>query len=422
MKLFSARSLSRERRKSPAAPMLAMAMLFFFTAFLLLALKDFSWQAVGMALAVPAIMLLGVTGLPKLFHADKLLLSLVNFLCALGVLVLYRLNAQKGMTQALYYLLGVGAMLFCILLVRYMRAWKWMTVLLCASSLALLALPLVFREKTNDAYNWVTLAGVRFQPSEVVKLALLLALAFLLANRKYILAILFAGACLALLMLQQDLGTALIYYGTTLFMLFAATGSLLLVGLGLAGGAGAAYFGYTRFRHVQKRVAIWQNPWNDPQGAGYQIVQSLIAMANGGLWGVGLGVGNATVIPEYDTDFIFAVILNEFGVVFGLVVLLIYLAIVIRGVGVALRARNRFDALLAIGCTALLALQTFVIIGGNIKLIPLTGVTLPFISRGGTSLISSLCLVGLLQGVASRNDDAIKKDKALAELAREELS
>ena len=143
-------------------------------------------------------------------------------------------------------------------------------------------------------------------------------------------------------------------------------------------------------------------------------MQSLIAIVNGSFWGVGLGLGNASVIPEYYNDFIFSVILHEFGMVFGLIVLCMYLFIIIRGVMIAQRSRTVFHSLLAIGCSALIALQTFVIIGGNIKLIPLTGVTLPFISYGGTSMVASLCVIGLLQGVASRNAAGVTADRELA--------
>jgi len=144
------------------------------------------------------------------------------------------------------------------------------------------------------------------------------------------------------------------------------------------------------------------------------VVQSLVAMANGGLWGTGLGLGNARVIPEVETDFIFAAVFNEFGVIFGVGVVLIYLMIFLRGIGIALRAQSRFHTLLALGCSCFVALQAFVIIGGNIKLIPLTGVTLPFVSYGGTSLVSSLCIMGLLQGVAHVNERGLQEDQMIA--------
>lgn len=396
--------------------MIAAVMVFFLLAFFQLAVKDGSWECFVLSVVVPAIIYVGSVGIPRLFPADKLLLSLTNFLCALGVLVLYRLSPERGMTQAVNYGVGVAAMIACTLLVRYMPSWRWMTVLMMLGGAGMLALPLVMGEVRNGAKGWLTIAGRSMQPSELVKLALILSVSYLLSRRKVVLSVAFAAGCLGLLMLQKDLGTALLYYGVTLVLVYAATGSLPLIGVGLAGGAGAAVIGYRMFAHVKKRVKIWLNPWADTGGDGYQIVQSLIAMVNGGAWGVGLGLGNASVIPEYYNDFIFSVILHEFGLIFGLIVLFMYLFIVIRGVMIARRSRTVFHALLAIGCTALIALQAFVIIGGNIKLIPLTGVTLPFISYGGTSMVSSLGIIGLLQGVASRNAAGVDDDRRLAML------
>ncbi len=401
-------------RRSPAGKLLSVVMLFYCSAFLLLFFKAWDFQSLLLAALVPAIIFVGVQGLPKLFPGDKLLLSLTNFLCALGVLVLYRLDPERGISQAVNYGVGVGCMMVCTLMVRYIRDWKIMTVLMALGSLALLALPIIMGTEKNGAKNWVNIGSMSMQPSEVVKLALLLILAYFLCKRQVVLSILFAGLCLGMLMLQKDLGTALLYYGTTLALLYAATGSLPLIGLGAAGGAGAAVLGYEMFAHVKVRVAVWQNPWADAQNKGFQIVQGLIAMVNGGLWGVGLGLGNASIIPESYNDYIFAVILHEFGLIFGVMVLLMYLAIIIRGVMIAGRSRTQFDALLAVGCSAFIALQTFVIVGGNLKLIPLTGVTLPFISYGGTSLVSSLCIIGLLQGVASRNRAGVAQDQRLA--------
>ena len=402
------------KRRDPARPLLSAVELFFFLAFLLLFLKDFAWQSALLAVAVPLLIFSGVMGLSRLFPADKLLLSLTNFLCALGVLLLYRLSPERGLTQAVNYFVGVVCMIFCTLLVRYLKNWTWVALLMAVGGLGMLMLPLLFGTEKYGAKNWITLGGMSLQPSEMVKLALLCVVSYLLAHRRRAAAIVYAGACLLLLMLQKDLGTALMYYGVTMMLLYLSTGSLPLMGAGLAAGAGAGVAGYHMFAHVRKRVAIWLDPWADSGDAGYQIVQSLIAMVNGGLFGVGLGLGNASVIPAYYNDFIFSVILHEFGVLFGLVVLGMYGAIVARGVMIARRARTVFDATLATGCAALIALQTFVIVGGNIKLIPLTGVTLPFISYGGTSMVSSLCVIGLLQGVAARIQAGVDEDKMLA--------
>lgn len=414
------KSEKRSFRRDPGKLLSSAVKLFFFSAFLLLGLKDYAWQAFALALAVPLMISLGVNFLPRLFPADKLLLSLTNFLCALGVLVLYATNPAYAYQQALYYGVGLAAMVVCIYLVRLIKHWKIPVLLLMPVSLALLVLPLIIGRETNGARNWFYVGGISVQPSEIVKLSLLLIISYFMSRRKLLPWLIFAVGCLGLLMLQKDLGTALMYYGVTLMLFYASSNNLLLTGVGLAGGAGAAVLGYKLFAHVKRRVAIWQNPWSDYDNAGYQIVQSLMAIASGGLFGVGLGLGSPRTIPVYHTDFIFAVICEQFGLIFGLCVLLMYVAIIWRGATTAMAARTSFHGLLAMGATLMIGLQTFVIIGGVIKLIPLTGVTMPFVSYGGTSLVSSMCLVGLLQGVASLNEDDLNEDTRLAMLGSQE--
>lgn len=407
-------------KKDPGRRLSSAVMLFYFCAFLLIACKDFAWQGFALALAVPAMIWVGTNFLPKLFPSDRLLLSLTNFLCALGVLVLYSTEPDYAYHQAMYYGIGILAMIVCVWIVRLVRSWRIPVLLLIPLSLALLVLPLVIGRETNGAKNWFYVAGISVQPSEIVKLSLLIIVSYYMSRHRMLPWLFFAVSCLGVLMLQKDLGTALMYYGTTLMLFYASSGNLFLTGLGLAGGAGAAVMGYKMFAHVKKRVAIWLNPWSDYENSGFQIVQSLMAIASGGLFGVGLGLGSPKTIPVYYTDFIFAVICEQFGLIFGLCVLLMYVAIIWRGATTAMATRTSFHGLLAMGCTIMLGLQTFVIIGGVIKMIPLTGVTMPFVSYGGTSLVSSLCLVGLLQGVASLNDDDLKEDTRLAMLGSTE--
>ena len=408
-------------RKDFSRPLLGTVKAFFFSAFMLLFLKDFAWQAAALALAVPLMIHLGTAFLPRLFPADKLLLSLVNFLCALGVLVLYATNPAYAYQQAMYYGVGLVAMVICIYLVRLIYSWGAISFLMAPVSLVLLALPLVIGRETNGAKNWFYVGTLSVQPSEIVKLSLLIILSYTMSRRKFFSWLMFSVGCLGLLMLQKDLGTALMYYGVTLMLYYASSSNLLMTGVGLMGGAGAAVLGYKMFAHVKRRVAIWRNPWIDYNNAGYQIIQSLMAIASGGIFGVGLGLGSPRTIPVYHTDFIFSVICEQFGVVFGLCVLLMYVAIIWRGATIAMAARRSFHGLLAMGCTLMIGLQTFVIIGGVIKLIPLTGVTMPFVSYGGTSLVSSLCLSGLLQGVASLNEDDLDEDTRLAMMDPEEV-
>lgn len=407
-------------KRDPGKHLASAVMLFYFCAFLLLACKDLAWQGFALALAVPAMIWLGTNFLPRLFPSDRLLLSLTNFLCALGVLVLYATEPAYAYQQALYYGVGLVAMVICVWIVRLIHSWRIPVLLLMPVSLVLLILPLVIGKETNGAQNWFYVGGISVQPSEIVKLSLLLIISYYMSRHRMLPWLAFAVCCLGLLMLQKDLGTALMYYGTTLMLYYASSSNLLMTGLGLAGGVGAAALGYKMFAHVKKRVAIWLNPWSDYENSGFQIVQSLMAIASGGLFGVGLGLGSPKTIPVYYTDFIFAVICEQFGLIFGLCVLLMYVALIWRGATTAMAARSSFHGLLAMGCTVMLGLQTFVIIGGVIKLIPLTGVTMPFVSYGGTSLVSSLCLVGLLQGVASLNEDDLKEDTRLALLGSAE--
>lgn len=404
------------REKKPGKGLAKTVMLFFFTAFLLLFLRDYNKRTLILAVAIPAVVWVGAYLLPKLFPVDGLLMSLTNFLCGLGVLVLYSTNEAYAFQQAVCYGVGMVAMVVCIYLVRLIRSWRFPALVMIPVALLLLSLPLLGGEEINGARNWIRFAGVSVQPSEAVKLCLLLILSYYMSRRQVIPWLFFVLACLALLMLQKDLGTALLYYGTCLALFWASGGGFALTLLGVAGGAGAAVMGYRMFAHVKKRVAIWRNPFADYDNSGYQLAQGLMAMASGGLFGVGLGLGSPTAIPVYESDFIFAVLCEQFGLIFGLCVVLVYVAIIRKGAAIAREARASFHGLLAMGCTVLLGLQTFVIIGGVIKLIPLTGITLPFVSYGGSSLVSSLCVMGLLQGVASLNEDDLEEDAHLAML------
>ena len=410
------REVTTMRNKDLGKPLSRAVTVFFFSAFLLLFLRDFKWQGLVLAIAVPMLNVLTTGLLPRLFPSDKLLLALTNFLCALGILVLYDTNPTYAYSQAIYYFIGLIAMVIYIYLIRLIRSFRFLIWPMMLAGLALLALPLLIGKETYGAKNWFYVGSLSVQPSEIVKLVLVIVLARFMADRRMLPWLVFSVGCLGVLMLQKDLGTALLYFFTTLLLFYASTGNLALTGIGLAGGAGAAVLGYNLFAHVKRRVAIWQNPWSDYDNAGYQIIHSLMAIASGGLFGVGLGLGSPRTIPVYHTDFIFSVICEQFGLIFGCCVLLMYVALIWRGAAIAMSTRTSFHGLLAMGITILLGLQTFVIIGGVLKLIPLTGVTMPFVSYGGTSLVSSLCLVGMLQGVASLNEDNLKEDTRIATL------
>jgi cell division protein FtsW (lipid II flippase) len=277
-------------------------------------------------------------------------------------------------------------------------------------SIGLLMITAVMGRTSGGASNWLSVFGVSVQPSEFVKILLIFVLASLLDRDRSVFKLLvamgFTGICLVLLLIQKDLGAALLYALTAIALLYVATGkkSLLLASLGT--GTAGAVAAYHLFSHVRVRVALWQNPWAMYEGQGYQVVQGLIAIATGGMFGLGLTNGMPKVIPVAYSDYIFAVICQEFGILFGLILLAFYLVFIVRGAIVAMNARNSFDALVAIGCVTMISLQSFIIIAGVCKLIPLTGITLPFVSYGGSSILSCFILLGILEGIAIENHRA----------------
>jgi cell division protein FtsW (lipid II flippase) len=213
---------------------------------------------------------------------------------------------------------------------------------------------------------------------------------------------------LALMIVLRDLGTSLLFFGAFLALVYVGTGRLFYVGVGTTLFAAGAVVLYRLFPHVHTRVDIWLDPWKDPTGGGYQIVQSLFALASGGLFGRGLGEGylllrsGETIIPALETDFIFSAIGEELGLAGGVAVILLFVILVYRGLHVALDANDDFSRLLATGLTAIFGLQAFIILGGVIKLIPLTGITLPFVSYGGSSIVANFGLLALLLLVSDR--------------------
>lgn len=371
-------------------------------------------QALVVLAAVVPLGLLTTLVLPRRLPLDPMIMALTNFLCGVSVVVLYTVSTERGLRQTVFYVGSLALMLAVSAVVARARRFRALTLLSMALGIAALILPLAFGQWQYGAKNWVKIPGVgSFQPSELVKLSVVLSLAYYFSAHRTVAqmmpAILFSAACLALLMLQRDLGTALIYYLTTVVLFYVACGNVPLTVLGLGGGAAAAMLGYRMFAHVKVRVAMWRNPWSDPLGSGYQIIQALLAIGSGGLFGVGLGQGAPSHIPAYYNDFIFAVICEQLGLIFGLAVLAVYLLFIARGVTLVCRARRSFEMLLGCGVLAMLGVQTFMIVGGVIKLIPLTGVTMPFLSYGGSSLTSCMAMAGILHGVGARAQEDMEE-------------
>lgn len=354
---------------------------------------------------------------------DTILFPLTAMLNTAGMVIILRLS--PGIAEKQFFWLMVGLAAFLVIVkglpdYKSLEDYKYIYIFL---GLLLLLSALVFGTEIGGARSWINFGIFKFQPSELVKIILVIFLASYLEEKKEILKegttsvmgipvpsiqyvgplLVMWGFSLVLLIFQNDLGTALIFFGTFLTMIFIATGRWSYVVSGtllFSLGAGMCYLFY---RHVQVRVAIWLNPWNDIDGKGYQIVQSLFAIGSGGVYGTGLGLGRPNLIPAVHTDFVYSAWSEEMGFLGAVALLLIYCLIIYRGYRIAMAAHSGFGSLLASGLTSLLAVQTIVIVGGVIKLFPLTGVTLPFVSYGGSSLVSSYILIGLLTNISAKD-------------------
>ena len=421
--------MRRALMRSNTRLLLSGVLVFQLLAMALVAFKDetVSVQALVLAAALPLATLMVVNLMGKLWPVDRAILILVLLLVSIGIITLSGIARSEvtPRTQAIYAVTGLVAMFAGAAFVRAWKSWKKFAVPLAVLCLLALASPWVLGSWYQGARNWITIIPdvLTVQPSEFMKPVLVVVLAAGFANRprfvRCLPAIGFAAACCAILLSERDLGAVLLYFLTTVFMYYAATSNALLTLAGLGMGCVAAVIAYHAFPYVQDRIAIWINPWSDPQDTGYQLVQALIAIGSGGLFGMGLGLGSPTNIPLYHSDFIFASMAEEFGLIFAVCVLAVYAIIVLRGLIVAMNARTSFHSLTAFGLVVLLGLQTMLIVGGNTKLLPLTGVTLPLISAGGSSLVSTMLSMGLLLGISSMNAEDEARDIEHLELREE---
>ena len=404
-----------ERRGAGA--MLVLTILFILSACGLLAFKEgtFDVGTAAFGVGVALIMLLGYNLAAIIFrHIDRITLVICFFLASVGLVTLARLDMDTAVKQLIWLAVSLLLMFIVVVVIKRAKDFGRLNYLMLAGALGLLAFAFLFAHTKGGARNWVSLGPVSFQPSEFAKVLFIIVSAYFFAAQRGKWVTLgyigFAGLCVIVLVLSNDLGAALLFAGTFLIMFFAGTGRTLLTFAGLGVGAAGAVASYYMLPHVRTRVEIWQNPWMYHRTQGYQIVQGLMAIAAGGAFGAGLGLGYPESVPVNTSDFIFAVICEEFGIIFGIITILMYLVFIIRGMIIAMNASNRFDALLVFGATCMLSLQSFIIIGGVIKLIPLTGITLPFISAGGSSMVACMALVGIIEGVAVKNGERDERD------------
>ena len=368
-------------------------------------------------------------------HADPYLLPIAGLLTAVGITEIYRLDPTDAFRQGMWVVIGVAVFALSLFFLRrdYRRLESY-RYLFGVGAVVLLALPALpgIGATINGARLWVKLGPLQFQPGEIAKICLIIFLAGYLREKREVLAqgrlkdfgpllVIWGGAMLVLVE-TKDLGSALLFFGIFLVMLYVATSRLLFVGIGAALFLAGAVVAYETVSRVRERVTIWLHPWTEhavycaangkmelrQNCASFQLTKSLYSIANGGYTGTGPGKGTFTttggdaLIPFLNTDFIYSALSQELGLIGAAAVVLVFMLFVMRGFRIALLASDGFSKLLAVGLTFGFALQTFIIVGGILRIIPLTGITLPFVSYGGSSVVANFVLLALLMLVSNR--------------------
>jgi cell division protein FtsW (lipid II flippase) len=373
--------------------------------FLLLSLRDGHFSPVVLygTLAFILIMFVGFFLTSAVFSGqDSSFIILSCFISGLGLVMLYRINPDLYLKQISWF--GIGVILFILstLATRYWINLKIDPVYYYTVTLVLLALPIIFGVERGGSKNWIQLFGFTFQPSELAKILFGLFLGGSLKDghvNNFLFFSIQVITTTGLMVLAKDLGGALLFFLTALVILFVSTSRYDFTAIWGVLLIAASLIGYWLFPHVRVRVEAWLNPWQDVPGKGYQIVQSLLAMAQGGYFGTGLGLGYPEYIPAVATDFIFSAFSEEFGFLGASAIIVTYFLLVYRGIRVSLAASRNQLKLIALAITTMFGFQIFTIIGGVIKLIPVTGVTLPFMSYGGSSMVMSFVSLGILNGI-----------------------
>lgn len=340
---------------------------------------------------------------------NRLILNNMCFLIGVGLIVLVRLDLEKATRQMFIVGFSVAVSMVIPMLVRkFNAAAKHLAMFYAGIGTFALAAVLILGQVTHGSKLSYTIAGLTFQPSEFVKILFVLFIAAFLwedaSLKRVAVCIVLSALQVLILVFSKDLGSALIYFVACVFMIFFASGKVIYLILGALGGAVCAYGAAQVFSHVQVRVQAWKNPWSVIDSQGYQITQSLFAMSRGSWFGLGIGQGTPKDIPFVDTDFVFAAVTEELGIIFAICVILVCLTSFFSIMKTAAAEEDRFLRLAASGYGIMYIFQIFLTIGGGTKFIPLTGVTLPFISYGGSSVMSTVIIFAIIQGICHRQE------------------
>jgi len=346
---------------------------------------------------------------------DVYLYLMVSMLISIGMIMLFRLDPANGYSQINWFIIGTAVFFLSYLIYRLFNHWEKLVLLYVIVIFVLYILTLTIGYEVNGSKNWIAIKNMSIQPSEFIKILFCFVLASFFSKKQENTTVfnklagikrddiflgIFVYACIGFFIIQREWGTALLFFLVYFSMLFLYDAPLLLIVTNILIAFAGGYGGYLFTSHIKTRVSIWLNPWADATNKGYQIIQSLMAICSGGYFGAGIGNGNPYLIPEVHSDFIFSAICEEMGIFMGVAIIMLYFIFSYRGFKTAMNTSNSFDKALALALVTSFAFQTFIIVGGVIKLIPLTGITLPFVSYGGSSMISSFIMLGIITAIS----------------------
>lgn len=377
---------------------------------LLYAANNFQLNVIYVGMGMMGILILIYSILVLCHMGDKFLVLIASMLIVIGVIMLCRLDIVMGAKQIVWIALG-GIVFFAAYCIYYsIRFWNRLWLFYALAGIALFVLTIILGDTVNGSRNWIDIGVVAFQPSEIIKIIYIMFLAckysksfdkpFIRVSPMLMTAIV-TYIYIMFLVLQRDWGTILVVFLIYIFMIYVYEDDRRFLAFNVIAASVVALLGYEFLYHIQVRVGAWLNPWEDISGKGYQITQSLFAIASGGYFGRGIGNGSPDYIPEVHTDFIFAAICEEMGVFGGAAVIILFFLLAYRCFKITLNTKNEYNKAVGLGLTLMFAIQTFIIIGGVIKFIPLTGITVPFVSYGGTSIVVSFASLGIMQAISA---------------------
>ena len=403
---YTVRQQDEEEKNSLLRQQLILIFFMDFTAFLVIYLKTFDFNVIIFYIEM-LVFFAAVQILYRIFYkkASLLLLNNMCMLLSVGFIMLCRLDITTATKQLVIAAVASGIALIIPVMIRKMRFLRRLTWLYAGVGIILLAAVFLLARTSYGAK--LSLMGV--QPSEVIKITFVFFMASILSRDTsfptVVKATIIAGLHVVILVLSRDLGSAVIFFAAYLVMIYVSTKKAAYLGLGIAGGSTGAVIAYFLFGHVRQRVSAWKNPMAVYQNEGYQIVQSLFAIGTGGWFGMGLCQGSPGSIPVVKNDFIFSAICEELGGIFAICLILVCMSFFLMIVNIAIRIKNPFYKLIALGLGTEYAFQVILTIGGATKFIPMTGVTLPLVSYGGSSVMSTILMLAIIQGLYILRED-----------------